>query len=77
VLEELKDIARQHWSIENELHWVLRCYTFNEDKACIRNDCAAENLDILRKWALVILHKAKDKPQNSIKSLMRKKCYVF
>ncbi|WP_075260882.1 ISAs1 family transposase [Holospora obtusa] len=73
---ELNEIARQHWEIENQLHWVLDV-VFNEDKACIRNDCAAKNLDILRKWALTILHKSKDKPENSIKSIMRKNSMYF
>jgi DNA-binding HxlR family transcriptional regulator len=58
------------------LHWVLDV-TFNEDKACIRNDNAAENLDILRKWALAVLVKLKEKPEQSIKSLMRKNSISF
>jgi predicted transposase YbfD/YdcC len=48
---QLNQIARAHWGVENQLHWRLDV-TFNEDKACIRNDNAAENMDILRKWAL-------------------------
>lgn len=67
----LNDVARQHWGIENSLHWTLDV-VFNEDKACIRNDNAAENMDILRKWAMSILVKAKTKPEQTIKSLMRK-----
>jgi len=67
----LNEIARGHWAIENQLHWKLDV-VFNEDKCCIRNDNAAENMDILRKWALNILRKAKDKPDQSIKSVMRK-----
>jgi len=46
-------IARAHWGIENKLHWRLDV-VFNEDKACIRNDNASENMDIVRKWALNI-----------------------
>ena len=67
----LNEVARKHWAIENQLHWSLDV-VFNEDKACIRNDNAAENMDILRKWALAVLVKAKTKPEQSIKSLMRK-----
>jgi predicted transposase YbfD/YdcC len=63
--------VRGHWGIENQLHWRLDV-VFNEDKGGIRNDNAAENIDILRKWALNVLQKAKDKPDRSIKSLMRK-----
>jgi predicted transposase YbfD/YdcC len=67
---ELNEIARAHWGIENELHWRLDV-VFNEDKACIRNDNASENMDILRKWALNILHKAKRKPDQPIKAVMK------
>lgn len=65
------ETARAHWGIENTLHWSLDV-VFNEDKAAIRNDNAAENMDIIRKWALNILQKAKSKPEQSIKSIMRK-----
>ena len=40
-----------HGGIKNTLHWSLDG-VFNEDKAAIRNDNAAENMDIIRKWAL-------------------------
>ena len=69
--ERLNAIARSHWGIENQLHWVLDV-VFNEDKACIRNDNASENMNTLRKWSLSILQKAKTKPEQSIKSIMRK-----
>jgi len=62
--------ARLHWGIENQLHWRLDV-VFNEDGCCIRNDNAAENVDIMRKWALNVLQAAKRKPDQSIKSVMR------
>jgi predicted transposase YbfD/YdcC len=74
--KKLNQAARLHWSIENQLHWRLDV-TFNEDGACIRNDNAAENIDILRKWALNILQKVKQKPDQSIKSIMRKNAMSF
>ena len=74
--QALNDIARSHWGIENQLHWRLDV-VFNEDKACIRNDNAAENINILRKWALNALAQAKPKPEQSIKSLMRKNILSF
>ena len=73
---KLNEAARLHWGIENQLHWRLDV-TFNEDGACIRNDNAAENVDILQKWALNVLQKAKQKPNQSIKSLMRKNAMSF
>jgi predicted transposase YbfD/YdcC len=74
--KQLNQAARLHWGIENQLHWRLDV-TFNEDGACIRNDNAAENIDVLRKWALNVLQKAKQKPDQSIKSLMRKNAMSF
>ena len=74
--EILNKTARSHWGIENKLHWRLDV-VFNEDKACVRNDNAAENMNILRKWSLNILQKVKDKPDRSIKSLMRKNAMSF
>lgn len=72
----LNQAARAHWGIENQLHWRLDV-VFNEDGACIRNDNAAENIDILRKWALNALQQCKKKPDQSIKSLMRKNSMSF
>ena len=72
----LNEIARGHWSIENQLHWKLDV-VLNEDKACIQNDNASENIGILRKWALNIMAKAKEKDSQSIKSVMRKNSMSF
>lgn len=74
--KQLNQAARLHWGIENQLHWRLDVI-FNEDGACIRNDNAAENIGILRKWALNVLQKAKRKPEQSIKSIMRKNAMSF
>lgn len=73
---QLNDIARKHWGIENQLHWRLDV-VFNEDKACIRNDNAAENMDILRKWSLNAVGQVKEKPSQSIKGIMRKNSMSF
>ena len=42
---------RRHWSIENNLHWVLDV-TFREDDSRVRDRTAARNLTVLRKIAL-------------------------
>ena len=52
----LNQAARFHSGIENQLHWRLDV-TFNEDAACIRNDNAGENVDILQKWAFLFYKK--------------------
>jgi len=47
-------MIRQHWDIENKLHWSLDV-TFNEDRCRIRKDHAAENIVALRHIALNLL----------------------
>jgi len=42
---------RQHWAIENALHWVLDV-TFREDDSRVRDQCAARNLAVLRRMAI-------------------------
>lgn len=49
----LKSI-KQHWSIENNLHWRLDV-TFNEDRCRTKFKNCAENMNISRKIALAIL----------------------
>jgi predicted transposase YbfD/YdcC len=46
--------VRGHWSVENNLHWVLDM-TFAEDRSRARTDHAQENLALLRRWALTVL----------------------
>ena len=47
-------MMRQHWDIENKLHWSLDV-TFNEDHCRIRKDHAAENMVALRHITLNLL----------------------
>jgi predicted transposase YbfD/YdcC len=49
--ERFGQVARQHWGIENSLHWVLDV-TMNEDQARHRAGHGAENLALLRRLAL-------------------------
>ena len=48
--------TRNHWSIENRLHWVLDV-VFKEDESRIRKDHAPENISLIRKMALNMLKK--------------------
>ncbi len=45
--------VRQHWSVES-MHWQLDV-TFREDSNKTLDTTAAQNLNIIRKWALAIL----------------------
>jgi len=46
--------VRQHWAIENQLHWSLDV-TFREDHNQTRSGFAAENLALIRRLALMLL----------------------
>lgn len=47
-------LVREHWSIENDLHWPLDV-VFHEDLSRTRKDNAPQNLAVLRHLALNIL----------------------
>lgn len=64
-------VKREHWSIENSLHWVLDV-DFGEDSMRMRVGNAAENMNILRHLALNLL-KAESSFKGSL-NLKRKKC---
>jgi predicted transposase YbfD/YdcC len=51
--DELLSIVREHWGIENKLHWTLDV-VFDEDQARSRKDNAPANLAVLRRLALNI-----------------------
>ena len=55
---KIAQAVRSHWSIENSLHWVLDV-SFHEDNCRIRHDHAAENMALLRHFALNILSQDK------------------
>ena len=51
---------RRHWSVENELHWVLDM-AFREDEARHRARHLAENLTTLRHFSLNLLKRDPDR----------------
>ncbi len=64
--QEFSRIIRGHWSIENQLHWVLDV-AFHEDNSRVRKDNAPENLAIIRHIALNLL-KQDRREKGSIRS---------
>jgi predicted transposase YbfD/YdcC len=59
-------VLRQHWRIENNLHWQLDV-SFGEDQSRIQERHGAENFGLLRKLALSLLK------QNSRKESIKRK----
>lgn len=61
--------TRNHWSIENQLHWYLDV-VFNEDRQRLREGNAPENMAILRKLVLQTL--LRNKGKKSMKTYRKK-----
>jgi predicted transposase YbfD/YdcC len=68
--KHLGHIIRQHWAIENRLHWVLDM-AFDEDRCRVRMGLGARNLAVLRKIALNLL-KRETRAKVGIQSKRRK-----
>ena len=63
---------RNHWGIENNLHWQLDV-TFHEDASRVENRHGAENLSLFRKLALSLL---KQNPRQETMARKRKAAAV-
>ena len=59
---------RNHWGIENSLHWQMDL-TFGEDASRVQRRHGAENLALVRRLALVLLNRHPDKASIACKRL--------
>ena len=68
--KEIATKIRDHWKIENTLHWTLDV-TFKEDSSTLRDHTGAQNLSLLRKIAISLI-KNEDTKNMSIKRKRKK-----
>ena len=61
-IENFVNSARRHWGIEINLHWSLDV-CFREDANKMRKGFSAENVGLLRRIALNLLHQEKTHPR--------------
>jgi predicted transposase YbfD/YdcC len=64
--EEISRIIRNHWQIENNLHWVMDM-TFRQDECRIRTGNAAANFATIKHAANNLLQKAPGKKSKPMK----------
>lgn len=68
---------RNHWSVENKLHWHLD-FTFKQDDNTTVNKKALMNLELVKKFCLGILNRVKPFYNNiSLKRIRKRLSYNF
>lgn len=65
---QLGPIVRQHWAVENSLHWVMDM-VFRDDECRVRTDHAPANFTTLKHMALNLLRR----PQSKVSVRARRK----
>lgn len=69
-IKEFSIATRQHWAIENKIHWHLD-FTFRQDNNTTTNKKTLLNLEIIHKFVLAILSRAKPKYKLSLKVIRK------
>ncbi|HED06399.1 MAG TPA: ISAs1 family transposase [Ignavibacteria bacterium] len=67
--ERFNQYIRNHWGIENKLHWILDV-NFSEDKSRIRKGYADQNFSVIRRIALNMI-RLEDSIKKSKKAKMK------
>lgn len=76
-IELFSKSIRNHWSVENKLHWHLD-FTFKQDKNTTMDKKALMNLELVNKFCLGILNKIKPFYQDiSLKRIRKILSYNF
>ena len=60
LANQLASLVRDHWAVENSLHWVLDM-VFRDDECRLRTDHAPANFTTLKHMALNLIRRAKTK----------------
>lgn len=69
-IKEFSIATRQHWAVENKIHWHLD-FTFCQDDNKTVNKKALLNLEIIHKFVLAILDRVKPRYKMSLKSIRK------
>ena len=67
--QQFAHAVRNHWGIENSLHWSLDM-TYREDESRVRNRILADNLSWLRRLTLSLIKQHPGKQSNIMKRRM-------
>ena len=67
--KQFANAVRNHWAIENTLHWSLDM-TYREDESRVRNRTFADNLSWLRRMTLSLIKQHPHKQSNIMKRRM-------
>lgn len=65
--EKLAGAVRQHWTVENNLHWSMDV-SFADDQMRLRTQYAAHNLALLKQWVLNLFRLDPTKRKGGVKA---------
>ncbi len=69
-IKEFSIATRQHWSVENKIHWHLD-FTFRQYNNTTCNKKALLNLEIIHKFVITVLSRAKPRYNMSFKVIRK------